>query len=402
MQLSNIQQEFPFIQEHPELIFLDNAASAQKPKVVLDAIQDFYVHSYANIHRGSYPRADEATDKYEWARKQVATLVNASSSREIIFMKNATEATNLVARSLFDGKFLEKGDRVLVSHMEHHSNIVPWLHLKQYCGVEVDFIPFTDDKEFDYERYLELLEQENVKLVAFTHVSNTLGTVNDAKKICAMAKEKGALSFIDGAQSVPHFKVDVQDIACDFYSIAGHKMYGPSGVGMLYGRLDLLKEMPPFLGGGSMIHEVFTSHYTPGEVPAKFEAGTPAIAECYATGVAAKFLMDLDLDQVEAHDKELSAYAYKKISQIPEITIFSHKNAMGLITFTVKGVHDYDIGDELGERNICVRVGHHCAQPLMDDLEVSTTIRASFGVYTKKEDIDTLVQALKEIIADYC
>lgn len=401
MILENIRSQFPFFQKHPKIIFLDTAASAQKPLVVTNGIKNFYESSYANIHRGAYPLADEATTLYEKARKKIQQFISADSKREIIFTKNATESINLLARSFADGSILKKGDTVLLSSMEHHANIVPWLQLKERIGINIQYIPTDKNKNIDIHAYEQLLEKHRVKLVSVTHVANVLGTINDVKKICKIAKTYNALSIIDGCQAVPHFPVNVQDIACDFYVFSAHKMYGPTGIGILYGRLDLLKKLPPFLGGGDMIHEVFNDSFTPNEVPYKFEAGTPPITEAYACGLACDFLLEMNMETVFKHDKELSFYAYDQFSQIPQLKIYSHKQSCGLISFTIQGINDYDIGDALGDNGICVRVGHHCAQPLLDSLQVSILIRASFGIYTTKKDIDHCVQELKKIILEF-
>jgi cysteine desulfurase / selenocysteine lyase len=400
MTLENIRSQFPFFTKHPDTIFLDTAASAQKPAVVIDGIKNFYESSYANIHRGAYPLADQATTLYETARKQVQVFLSAENKREIIFTKNATESINLVVRSFADGGFLQKNDTVILSEMEHHANIIPWLQLKERIGIHIEYIPIDKNKNLDLQAYKKLLEIHPVKLVAVTHVSNVLGTINDVKTICQMAKEHKALSLIDGCQAAPHFPVNVQDLDCDLYVCSAHKIYGPTGIGILYGRLPLLKKLPPFLGGGDMIHEVFFDSFTPNEVPYKFEAGTPPITEAYACGIACVFLLELDMKKVFQHDKALSEYAYQQFLQIPEVTIYSHPNACGLISFSVQGINDYDIGDALGDEGICVRVGHHCAQPLLDNLKVSTLIRASFGIYSTKEDIDICTQTLKKIIIE--
>lgn len=397
-QIKAIRAEFPFFQKNKNLIFLDTAASSQKPESVIRGMADFYSHNYANIHRGAYPLADSATKAYEQSRDKVKNLISAESRREIIITKGATEGINLIARSLADAEILQKGDTVLLSAMEHHANTVPWLQLKKRIGINIEYIPFDKDKNLDIATYKKLLEEKNVKLVSLTHVSNVLGTINDVKKVCKMARDKEVLSLIDGCQAVPHFPVNVQDIACDFYVFSSHKMYGPTGVGALYGRLEILKKLPPFLGGGDMIHEVFFDSFTPNEVPYRFEAGTPPIAEAYGMGLACDFLSQTSLKDIFKHDKEICNYAYDKLSEIPELTIHSHKDSCGLISFTVPGISDYDIGDELGEEGICVRVGHHCAQPLLDSLSLSTLIRASFGIYSTKEDVERFVEVLKEII----
>jgi cysteine desulfurase / selenocysteine lyase len=393
-----IRTKFPFFQKNSDIVFLDTAASSQKPESVIQGMADFYSYHYANIHRGAYPLADNATKAYEQAREKVKNLISAKSKREVVITKGATEGINLIARSLADAGMLTKGDTILLSEMEHHANTVPWLQLKDRIGIHIEYIPFDKDKNLDMNAYKKLLQKESVKLVSITHVSNVLGTVNDVKEVCKIAKEKGVLSLIDGCQAVPHFPVDVQDIHCDFYVFSSHKMYGPTGVGALYGRLELLKKLPPFLGGGDMIHEVFFDSFTPNEVPYRFEAGTPPIAEAYGMGLACDFLNYVGLETIFKHDKEICSYAYKKLLEIPELKIHSHKNSCGLVSFTIAGISDYDIGDELGEEGVCVRVGHHCAQPLLNSLDVRTLIRASFGIYNTEDEIDRFIEVLNEVV----
>lgn len=391
-----IRAQFPFLEFDPSIVFLDTAASSQKPLSVIDGVRDFYIQDYANIHRGSYPRSDRATTKYEQTRKKVAEFIGAGLHREIVFTKNATESCNLVAHSLADGGFLQKGDRVILTEMEHHANIVPWLQLQSRIGIDINYIRITKEGDIDINHADELL-QKPCKLLAVSHVSNVLGTINDVKTLCKKAHEKGVLTFVDGSQSVPHFPVNVQDMNCDFFVFSSHKMYGPGGVGVLFGKMDLLKKMPPFLGGGDMIRTVSQTEFSVSDVPHKFEAGTPPIVEVYGLGLACDFLKNLGMENVFKHDRKLTEYAYHQLSLLPFIRIISHKKACGLVTFTMQGMNEYDVGDELGERNICVRVGQHCAHPLLEKLCLNTTIRASFGVYTVKEEIDTLCQALREI-----
>lgn len=394
--LKNIRQQFPILRQE-NLVYLDTAASSQKPKIVLDALDSFYKNEYSNIHRGAHFLGDRATEKYEAAREKIGNFINTKTPREIVFTKNATESINLVARSLGEMEnFFEEGDRIVLTRMEHHANMVPWLQLAQRKNLKIEYIDFDDEKNLVLDNLDDLISPPT-KLLAFVHVSNVLGTENPAQFLCQKAKEKGVLTLVDACQSVLHMTIDVKEMNCDLLVFSGHKMYGPSGVGILYGKLDLLKKIPPFLGGGVMIREVTYEGFTPNEVPEKFEAGTPPIAEVVATGTAVDFLSEIGMEAVKKHDRMIAELTRKLLSEIPEITILSHKEAGELITFTMNnGMQNYDMADFLSDEGICVRGGHHCAEPLHNKLGIKTSLRASFGVYTTKEEIEKLAEAIQQ------
>ncbi len=370
------------------------------PQFVQQRIVDFNTSTYSNIHRGAHFLGDGATDAYENARKKVARFVGAQSPREIIFTKNATEGINLVAHSLGEqeGVFNE-GDAIIVSRMEHHANLVPWLQLRKRKNLQLRFIELTKEKELDLASLKDQLD-ETVKLVAVPHVSNVLGTQVAVDEVCKMAKQNGALTLIDGCQAVAHHTVDVERIDCDFYVYSGHKMYGPSGIGVVYGKKEVLKQMPPFLGGGEMIREVRFNGFEPAEIPHRFEAGTPPISQAVGLGFATEWLSKLGLKDVEQHDKELSQTARELLLKIPEVEVVSHEQASGLVTFVAEGVQSYDIADYLSDNGICVRVGLHCAEPLHDYLGLKTTVRASFGVYNTKEEVKRFAEVLQKGIQE--
>ena len=395
-----IRTDFPILIRPPEhgrlpLVFLDSAASSQKPQRVIDALDTYYETSNANIHRGVYHLSEIATTAYEAARRKIATFINAASPRECVFVRNTTEGLNLVAQTWARAN-LQAGDLVVITEMDHHSNIVPWQLITQERGARLAHVPITGDGVLDQERYAELLAQEP-KLVAFTHVSNALGTVNPAKEMIAQAHAAGAIAVLDGAQSAPHFAIDVQDLDCDFFAMSGHKMLGPMGAGVLYGKKALLDAMPPYMGGGSMIRKVELDHSTWADVPAKFEAGTPSVGDAIAMGVAIDYLTGLGMDRVWAHEQELGAYALDRLGEIPGIRIFGPQDTAlrsGVISFELGDIHPHDVAAILDEHNVAVRAGHHCAQPLMRALGVMATTRASFYVYNTPEDVDRLVDAL--------
>ncbi len=395
-----IREQFPILKTE-NLIYLDTAASSQKPKKVLDAIDTFYKTTYSNIHRGAHFLGDQATERYEQARKKIGDFIHASSPREIIFTKNATESINLVAHSLGDWEgFFQEGDRIILTRMEHHANMVPWLQLAKRKKLKIEYIDFDDEKELLLSNIEKLLDLPT-KLIAFPHVSNVLGTKNSIRDLCTIAREHCVLSLVDACQSVAHMPIDVQEIGCDFFAFSSHKMYGPSGVGVLYGRLSLLKKMPPFLGGGEMIREVTYENFTPNQVPEKFEAGTPPIAEVIGAGVAVDFLQEIGMRTVEIHDQKISKRAYSLLSEISELTVISHKNACGLVTFTMNnGIQNYDMADYLSDYGICIRGGHHCAEPLHNRLGIKTSLRASFGIYTTKEEGEKFAEMLKQAIQE--
>lgn len=393
-----IRQQFPILGQ-AGLVYLDSAASSQKPQSVIDGVKAFYESDYANIHRGAHFLGDRATEKFEQARKKTADFLGAASAREVVFTRNATEGINLVARSLGDMDFFAPGDRIILTRMEHHANLVPCFQLAKKLDLEIAYLEINEQRELVLDNLDELLKPPT-KLLAFPQVSNMLGTQNPAKELCRKARQKGVLSLVDAAQSVPHFPVAVADLDCDFLVFSSHKTYGPSGVGVLYGKLDLLKKLPPFLGGGEMIREVTYDGFTPNEVPYKFEAGTQAIAEVHGLGLAIDFLQNIGMDNVKQHDAEVTEYAFKALSQLPELRLFSHPQAKGLVTFVAKDMQSYDIADFLSDRGICVRAGHHCAEPLHHYLGINTSLRASFGLYSTKAEVDLLTDNLKQAILE--
>ena len=379
------------------LIYLDSAASAQKPVQVLDAMDSFARTSYSNTHRGAYTLAEEATSAYERARKQVARFINAYSVREVIFTRNTTESINLVARTWADAN-LRPGDTMLTTEMEHHSNIVPWQLAAQRTGARVEYVPLTDEGELDQAAYERLLETTKPRLVAVTQMSNVLGTLPPVKEMIAKAHAIGALVLLDAAQSVPHLPVDVRALDCDFLAFSGHKMLGPTGIGVLWGRRELLEAMPPFLGGGSMIREVKLTGSTWADLPQKFEAGTPAIIEAVGLGAAVAYLSALGMERVRAHEHALTAYALERLASVPEIRLLGPGADArgGAISFTMGDIHAHDLATLLDREGIAVRAGHHCAQPLMDRYCVPATARASFYVYSMSSEVDALAEALEK------
>ena len=398
-----IRAQFPVLQrsvgERP-LVYLDSTATSQKPLAVIEAMNEFYRRYNANVHRGVHTLSEEATAAYEGARKRIARFINARSSREVIYTRNATEAINLVAYT-WGRANLKPGDAVLITEMEHHSNIVPWQLLRDHVGLELRVVPVTDDGYLDMEALDRLLD-ERVKLVSVTHMSNVLGTVNPVAEIARKAHAVGALILVDGAQSVPHMPVDVQALDIDFLAFSGHKMCGPTGIGVLWGREELLEAMPPFLGGGDMIRRVTFEQSTWADLPHKFEAGTPAIAEAIGLGAAVDFLSALGMENVRRHEIEITAYALEALSEVPHLRLFGpaiadHRG--GVTSFTLGHVHPHDIAALLDREGVAVRAGHHCAQPLMRRYGVVAMARASFYIYTTKEEIDLLVRALRHVEA---
>ncbi len=397
-----IRADFPVLNQpsgdRPRLVFLDSAASSQKPQVVIDALTGYYERYNANIHRGVYQISELATERFEEARRKVARFLNARSPRECIFVRNATEALNLVAQS-WGRANISAGDLIVFSTMEHHSNIVPWQILAEEKGATLGHIRMGTDGRLDQEHFDELLAREP-KLVAITHVSNSLGTVNPLKEMIARAHAAGAVVVVDGAQSAPHLAIDVQELDCDFLAISGHKMCGPMGAGVLYGKRSLLDAMPPFLGGGSMIRKVELERSTWADVPAKFEAGTPAVGDAIALGVAIDYLSDLGMDQIWLHEREIVAYALDRLREIPNVIIFGPQDAgerSGVVSFAVGEVHPHDVAAILDEGNVAVRAGHHCTQPLMRALDVVATTRASFYLYNDREDVDRLIEGVHRV-----
>jgi cysteine desulfurase/selenocysteine lyase len=382
---------FPLLTAH-DIAYLDSAASAQKPKAVLDRMRQFYETSYANIHRAVYPLSEAATEAYESARARVARFLKAPSADSVVFTRNATEAVNLVAHSF--GSRLKSGDRILVTTLEHHANIVPWQLLCDRQGLELLPAPIDANGDLVLDALDRLLARKP-KLVALTAASNALGTRTPIKEIIARAHRAGAVVLVDGAQAAPHFAIDVADWDCDFLVFTGHKLYGPDGVGVLYGKPDLLAAMPPWQGGGDMIRTVSFTGTEYADPPQRFEAGTPPIGPAVGLAAAIDFIEAIGWDRIEAHDRALTRYALDRLAEIPGIRpVGTPQERIGIVSFTVDGVHPHDAGSLLGERGVCVRTGHHCAQPLMDHLGLPGTVRASFGVHNDAGDIDRLADAL--------
>ena len=378
------------------LAFLDSAASSQKPARVIEAVDDFYRTYNANIHRGVYELSERASLAYEGVREIVADLINAADSRECVFVRNTTEAINLVGSS-WGRKNLRPGDRVILSVMEHHSNLVPWQMLREEIGFEIVYIPLTDDLELDLDAFATMVNEKAPKLVAVTHVSNSIGTVNDIATISRITHEAGGLLLVDGAQSVPHLAVDVQALDIDFLAFSGHKLMAPLGSGVLYGKYKLLDAMPPYMGGGSMIRKVTLEGTTFADVPARFEAGTPAVGDVVGLGVAIQYLKDLGLDSVRQHELEMLDYALERLESVPGIRLFGPstlEHRSGVVSFTLGEIHAHDVSSILDSENVAVRAGHHCNQPLMHELDVAATTRTSFYVYTTKADIDQMIDGL--------
>jgi cysteine desulfurase / selenocysteine lyase len=399
LDVERIRQDFPILSNSihgKRLVFLDSAASAQKPRAVMDAERDTYEAGYANVHRGVYWLSQHATTAFEAAREKVRQLLNARAAREIIFVRGATEAINLVAQS-FGRAFLSAGDEVLISHMEHHSNIVPWQMLREEKGVALKVAPIDDAGELDLEAF-ERLIGPRTKLIAITHVANALGTVVPMEKVIRLAKEHGIPVLVDGCQAVPHQAIDVQALDCDFYVFAGHKLYGPTGIGVLYGKSQLLEAMPPWQGGGDMIRSVTFERTEYNELPWKFEAGTPHIIGAIGLGAAIDYVRSIGYEAIGAHETALLAYALCELSQINSLRIIGHpRRRSGVISFAVGEVHPHDIATILDQDGICIRAGHHCAQPTMDRFGISATARASFGIYNDRDDVDALVAGLRKV-----
>ena len=396
--VEKIRAQFPILQEQVNgkpLVYLDNGASSQKPLAVINAMSDYYLHKHANIHRGVHHLSQQATTMYEESRKLLADWFNAKHEHEIILTRGTTEGINLVSNT-FGRKFLKAGDEVIISQMEHHSNIVPWQMICEQQGAVLKYVPISDDGEFLFEEFEKLLS-EKTKLVAVTHVSNTLGTVNPVKAIIEKAHEFGAKVLIDGAQAVPHMRVDVQDLDCDFYAFSSHKMYGPTGFGALYGKEALLNEMPPFMGGGDMIKTVTMEKTTYNELPHKFEAGTPSIAEGIGMAATIDFLKNIDFDAAIQHEEALHAYASEKLSAIDGFRFIGNaKHKAGVISFLIGDIHPYDMGVLLDQMGIAVRTGHHCTEPIMTRFNIPGTVRASFAMYNTYEEVDALVAGVEK------
>ena len=394
--VERIRADFPILGQQvygKPLVYLDNGASAQKPRQVIDAMSDIFENYYSNVHRGVHWTSQQSTEAFEDGRKKVAQFLNAASENEIIFTRGATEAINLVAAS-WGRKNLEAGDEVVISHMEHHSNIVPWQLLRGELGIELKVVPIDDDGNFMLDEYEKLLSPKT-KMVAVTHVSNALGTVVPVDDVIRLAHEKGALVLLDGCQAVPHMAVDVQALDVDFYVFSSHKLYGPTGIGVLWGREDLLNDMPPYQGGGEMISSVTFEKTTFKKAPHRFEAGTPAIAEAIGLGAAIDYVNAIGLEDISAHEQGILHYATERLSAVDGLKIIgTAKEKASIISFLMDGVHAHDLGTFVDRAGVAVRVGHHCAQPVMERYGVVATARASFGLYNTRDEVDILVDAL--------
>lgn len=398
----NIQQvraDFPILARtvyDKPLVYLDNAATTQKPLCVLDAMRDEYLNVNANVHRGVHYLSQQATDLHEAARETVRQFINAPKTEEIIFTRGTTESINLVVSSYVDA-FMHEGDEVIVSVMEHHSNIVPWQLQAARKGIALRVIPMTDTGALDMQAF-EQLFNERTRFVSVAHVSNVLGTVNPVKDICRIAHSHGVPVLVDGAQSTPHFKVDVQDIDCDFFAFSGHKIYGPTGVGVLYGKEDWLDRLPPYQGGGEMIESVTFERTVFEKLPFKFEAGTPDYVATHGLATALKYVSNLGMDNIAAHERELTTYCMEQMRTIPGIRLFGDTpNKDAVVSFLVGDIHHLDMGTLLDRLGIAVRTGHHCAQPLMERLGIQGTVRASFALYNTKDEIDALVNGIRRV-----
>lgn len=399
--IQKIRDNFPTLtrEVYPgvPLIYLDSTATSHKPEGVLAAMDGYYRRSNANIHRGVHTLAEEATTLYEQARERIARFINAQAARQVIYTRNTTESINLVAYSWARAN-LQSGDLLIATEMEHHSNLVPWHMLAAERGIRLEFIPVTEDGLLDLDEYRKLLTL-GPKLVAFTHMSNVLGTINPAKEIIRLAHEAGAITLLDGAQSVPHFAVDVQDLDVDFLAFSAHKMVGPTGIGVLYGKKSLLDAMPPFMGGGDMIKTVHLRSFSANTIPYKFEAGTPAIAEAVGFGAAVDYLVSIGMDAIAAHEHAITEYALERLEEIPGLRVFgpSADKKGGVASFVLDGIHPHDVAQILDRDGIAVRAGHHCAQPLHEKFKIPATSRASFYLYSTTAEVDKLVEGIYKV-----
>jgi len=394
LSLDNIKKDFPIFNDS-NLIYLDNASTTQKPRVVLDSVTSMYSKSNANVHRSIYSLGSESTKKFETAREKISAFIGANSEKEIIFTSGTTESINLLAQSL--GNTLKPGDEILISEMEHHSNLVPWQLAAKRTGATLSYIPLSDNGELDLsnpEQYFK----PSTKIVSITHVSNVLGTINPIKKLAKFAHNVGAIFIVDGAQAAPHQLVNVNNLNCDFYTFSGHKMLGPTGIGVLWGKINLLESMDPFMGGGEMIENVSMESSTWNQVPYKFEAGTPNFVQAVGLGTAIDYINSIGIEKISDHEKNLTKYAMEKLSQINGFNIFgSSMERIGVISFNLDGVHPLDLAQFLNEENIAIRVGHHCAQPLLSRLEETSIARISFYIYNNEKDIDKFCESLLKI-----
>jgi cysteine desulfurase / selenocysteine lyase len=395
--VTKVRQDFPILSRmvhgNKPLVYLDNGASAQKPQSVIDAISQAYSNEYANVHRGLHFLSNAATDAYEAAREKVRRFLNAGSVDEVVFTKSSTEAINAVAYG-YGMKEIGEGDEIVLTIMEHHSNIVPWHFLRERKGAKLVWVPVDDDGAFHIEDFEKSLT-ERTKLIAITHMSNALGTVVPVKDVCRIAKERGIPVLIDGSQSAVHMSVDVRDIDCDWYAMTGHKLYGPSGIGVLYGKMDRLRQMQPFMGGGEMIVDVTQDNVTYNEPPHRFEAGTPPIVQAIGLGYALDYMESLGREAIAAHEADLTAYAHQRLSAINSLRIIGNAPGKGAIfSFELQGLHAHDVSTIIDRRGVAVRAGTHCAQPLLTRFGVTSTCRASFGLYNTREEVDALADAL--------
>ncbi len=394
-----IRAKFPFlsreVNEKP-IIYLDSAASSQKPQQVLDKLLSTYSHGYANIHRGLHTLSEEATDAYEEVRSKIAQFINAADKDEVIFTSGATMSLNLIA-NCYGLQKLKSGDEILITVAEHHANIIPWQMLCQKTGAKIVAVPVDDDGCFNITELKDRVTK-NTKIISVPHVSNVLGTIFPVKEISAIAHENNAICVVDGCQGVIHMPVDIQDIDCDFYVFSGHKLYGPSGIGICWGKAEILADMPPFLGGGDMIDDVEIESATYSQPPSRFEAGTPPIAECIALGAAVDFVTDIGMDKIASHEKSLLLYGHQRLASVKGLSfVGTSPNKSGVISFTLDAAHPHDISTLIDQDGIAIRAGHHCAQPLMKFLNLSSTARASIAVYSEPEDFDALAISLEKV-----
>ena len=399
--VDKIRKQFPVLAQQingRDLVYFDNAATNQKPQRVIDALVEYYSGYNANIHRGIHTLAEKATRAYEQTRETARDFIHAASAEEIIFTRGVTESINLVAAT-YGRAFVEKGDEIIISTLEHHSNIVPWQFVCEANGATLKVIPVTADGDLDLDVFKQHLSPRT-RIVAVNHASNSLGTINPVKEIIRLAHDAGAVVLIDGAQAGAHISIDVQDLDCDFYCLSSHKMYGPTGTGIVYGKKKLLEKMPPYQGGGEMIKEVRFEKTTYNDLPYKFEAGTPNIADVIAYRHAMEFILELGRENIAAHEHDLLTYGAKRLAELKSVTpVGISRSKVAVLAFTVKGIHHFDVGQMLDTRGIAVRTGHHCTQPLMDCYGIEGTVRASFAVYNTKKEIDQLIEGLERIIS---
>ena len=400
LDVERIREDFPILKQEVRgkpLVYLDNAATAQKPQVVLDTLVRYYTTENANVHRGVHCLSERATEDYEGARAKVRRFINAADEREIIFVRGTTEGINLVANS-YGRRFIKEGDEIIITAMEHHSNIVPWQLVCEERGARLRVIPMNDDGELLLDEFAKLLGPRT-KLVSVVYVSNSLGTINPVKRIVEMAHAQGVPVLVDGAQSTPHMPIDVQDLGCDFYAFSGHKLYGPTGIGVLYGKAELLEAMPPYQGGGEMIRSVTFEKTTYNVIPHKFEAGTPNIAGAIGLGAAIDYVSGIGLDRIAAYERELLRYGTERLSSVPGLRLIgTAKEKAGILSFTLGDIHPHDIGTILDSEGIAIRAGHHCTQPVMDRFGIPATARASLAFYNTKAEIDALVNGLYKVL----